>query len=74
MLGNPAMMLAIISPSIPVVGIRRKPRGRPIASVSMLCLMSIFVSPKPERRLPELRLPTAANRLLMAYMVRKKGP
>jgi len=73
MLGNPAKMLPSITPVIPSVGIRRKARGSPIDIVNRLSVISIFVSPRPVKKVPIIRLPNITNRLLMTYKVRKKG-
>lgn len=73
MLGSPATTLATMRPVTPSIGIRTMPRGRPMATVTMLCIMTILVSPKPYRKPLMLRLPKTANRLPMTYIARKKG-
>lgn len=73
MLGNPAERLASITPTTPRVGINRKARGIPRDRVNRLSFMSIFVSPRPVKRLPELRLPKIVNKLPITYRVRKNG-
>ena len=73
MLGKPAKMPPSITPTIPNVGIRRKASGRPNDSVSRLSFISVFVSPRPIRRLPMTRLPKITSRLLVTYKVKKRG-
>jgi len=63
MLGIPERSPPIMTPSTPRGGIRRKARGRPMMMVRTACFMSTFVSPRPVRKLPRLRLPTTAYRL-----------
>ena len=73
MLGNPAKMVPSITPVIPRVGIRRKARGSPIDIVNRLSFISIFVSPRPTKRLLMLMRPKTTNKLFIAYSVRKRG-
>jgi len=60
-------------PIIPNVGTRMKASGKPIDSVSKPCFMRSFVSPKPARNVPMLRLPRATKRLVRTARVRKSG-
>lgn len=71
--GRLERMVASMTPKISKEEINRKPRGRPMDSVSMLCFMAVFVSPSPLRKLPRLMFPRTQNRLLMTYNVRKNG-
>ena len=73
MLGSPAKMPTSITPTIPIGGMRRKASGRPIDRPNRRSFMSVFVSPRPVRRLLMLRFPSNANRLIMTYRVRKRG-
>ena len=71
--GRPERMVASMTPKMSKWEMRRRPRGRPMVSVSMLCFMVVFVSPRPFRKLPRLMLPRMQKRLLMTYNVRKNG-
>jgi len=58
-LGSPETKVEIIKPVIPNLGMSRKPRGSPVASVISVSLIVIIVFPCPFRKFPRLMFPRA---------------
>jgi hypothetical protein len=65
-------MVTKITPNIPSGGINRRARGTPMQRVNMFNFINILVSPRPDRRLPILKFPKIANKLLITNKLRKE--